>query len=261
MLYYSRIVCLIASLLLITNYNALASPKASFTADHYSGCNPLRVTFTNSSTGATSFYWDFGNSYTTTTTSTSTTTSTAYTTSTKYTATLVAINGSATDTARITITVYDTPVVHFTADTIGCVGSPIHFHDGSTLSTSGSGSYRWNFGNGDTSSSQNPTYNYSATGTYPITLKVTNSAGCFSFLQKINYVTIYGNPTASFTADSTIICGPSGVTNFTNTSTGAATYTWYFGDTYTSTATNPHHTYSGYGSYNVKLVAKSTAGC
>lgn len=56
---------------------------------------------------------------------------------------------------------------------------------------------------------------------------------------------------ANFTSN---ITGNNQVT-FTNTSTNATTYNWYFGDGDTSTLSNPVHTYAGPGTYNVMLIA------
>src|SRR5207237_9997097 len=46
--------------------NAQASPHASFSVNHTSGCAPLSVQFTSTSTGAVSYFWDFGNGNTST---------------------------------------------------------------------------------------------------------------------------------------------------------------------------------------------------
>jgi PKD repeat protein len=48
---------------------------------------------------------------------------------------------------------------------------------------------------------------------------------------------------------------------FTNTSTGAATYFWDFGDGFNSTTTSPNHDYSSPDTYTVTLTATSAAGC
>ena len=62
-------------------------------------------------------------------------------------------------------------------------------------------------------------------------------------------------PTPSFTYISNIFN-----TNFTNTTLQATTYLWNFGDGSFSTLANPSHTYSTYGSYNVKLIASNACG-
>ena len=80
---------------------------ANFTADHINGCAPLVVSFTNSSTGATSYYWDLGNG----TNSTLTNVSGSYITPGTYTVTLTAYNGSSSTTHTLTITVFPSPIV------------------------------------------------------------------------------------------------------------------------------------------------------
>jgi Zn-dependent metalloprotease len=61
--------------------------------------------------------------------------------------------------------------------------------------------------------------------------------------------------TASFTASPTLSCSAPTTVNFTNTSIGAGSFTWHFGDGATSTLASPSHTYTALGTYTVKLVA------
>jgi PKD repeat protein len=88
-----------------------------------------------------------------------------------------------------------------------------------------------------------------------ITVTVYSSRGCSATSDPIS-VTANANPTADFNFS---VNGPT--VNFGNTSTGAATYLWDFGDGETSTAPFLSHTYSSGGSYNVCLTATSSAGC
>src|SRR6185369_8016054 len=75
---------------------SLASPQASFVANQTSGCTPLSVSFTNTSTGAVSYYWDLGNGNT----STLQDPVNLYTNSGSYTITLIATDAlGQTDTA------------------------------------------------------------------------------------------------------------------------------------------------------------------
>lgn len=67
-----------------------------------------------------------------------------------------------------------------------------------------------------------------------------------------------GVPTAAFSANNTLSCSAPLTVNFTNTTTGATTYAWNFGDGSTSTATAPAHTYTAGGTYAVQLVATGT---
>lgn len=59
----------------------------------------------------------------------------------------------------------------------------------------------------------------------------------------------------AFSAASTTSCTLPATIQFNNTTSGGQTYKWYFGDGTTSTATNPSHTYTAPGTYDVKLVA------
>ncbi len=64
-------------------------------------------------------------------------------------------------------------------------------------------------------------------------------------------------PTASFTMANNCVCNNSPF-SFTNTSVGASSYYWDFGDGNNSTVTNPTHTYTNSGTYMVTLYAYST---
>lgn len=66
---------------------------------------------------------------------------------------------------------------------------------------------------------------------------------------------------ALFTVDNTYACTTSQVFTFTNNSQNISTYTWYFGDGTSSTATNPTKTYNSPGTYQVSLVAYGSSEC
>jgi PKD repeat protein len=69
-------------------------------------------------------------------------------------------------------------------------------------------------------------------------------------------VTVNAQPTAAFSSAGTVP-----VINFTNTSTGASTYSWDFGDGNSSSQNNPTHVYQFNGTYTVCLTSTSAAGC
>ncbi len=62
-------------------------------------------------------------------------------------------------------------------------------------------------------------------------------------------------PIASYKVDKNADCVPFTV-YFNNTTVGDATYTWDFGDGFTSNQRSPEHTYQKAGTFNVKLTAK-----
>lgn len=61
--------------------------------------------------------------------------------------------------------------------------------------------------------------------------------------------------TSDFTAALTAGCTTPFTVDFTNLSTNAGTFTWDFGDGNTSTASNPSHTYTSFGTFTVTLTA------
>ncbi|GAB4296311.1 MAG: hypothetical protein Kow0098_19380 [Ignavibacteriaceae bacterium] len=78
----------------------------------------------------------------------------------------------------------------------GIEGNPIDFSSAGSYDPDGSiVSYLWNFGDGNTSTSANPTHTYLSAGTYPVTLTVTDNDGLFdSDVTTANISTIGGDP-------------------------------------------------------------------
>ncbi|HXC03510.1 MAG TPA: PKD domain-containing protein, partial [Bacteroidia bacterium] len=114
-----------------------------------------------------------------------------------------------------------------------------------------------------TSHQQGPRHCYNTPGNYSVTLLVTNANGCSSTLSLPAYIHVYAMPHASFIASpvTTDILHPE--ICFNNTSSGANTWNWNFGDSAsgTSTAQNPCYTYQAVGKYCAKLVVRSIHGC
>ena len=238
----------------------LHAQTAGFTADVDSGCAPLVVHFTNTSTGATSYHWDLGNG----TTSALTDVSGSYLTPGTYTATLIAYNGTSTSTKTMTITVFPSPTVSFVApDTAVCPGTAVNFVSTTVAGVPGALTYIWNFGDGSTSTATSPGHVFPGPGYYNITLFATNAKGCQSSATYGGYVHVYTAPTASFSAPVTTFCNPPGAATFTSGTSGTApfTYAWTFGDGATSTLADPSHTYAATGTYSVRLVVTDGHGC
>ena len=233
---------------------------ANFTADNISGCAPLVVHFTNTSSGATSYSWDLGNS----TTSVLTNVSGSYLTPGTYTVTLTAYNGTSSATHTLTITVYAAPTITFTAsDTSVCPGTSVNFTNTSTPGVPGPVTCIWNFGDGFTSTLANPTHIYATSGYYNVTLSVTNAQGCVTTRTISSFVHVFTKPVPSFAATTVYFCDAPGHAVFNNSSTGTApfTYYWTFGDGGISTAANPTHDYATAGSYTVRLAVTDANGC
>jgi PKD repeat protein len=149
------------------------------------------------------------------------------------------------------------PVADFSANkTTGTAPLSVTFSDQSSGSPT---QWSWDFGDGGTSSAQNPTHSFTADGRYTVSLTATNGVGSDTET-KTNYITVGTAPTAAFHGSPTTGSSPLGV-QFTDDSTGNPTsWTWDFGDSTTSTAQNPTHTYNADGTYTVKLTATNVLG-
>ena len=241
-----------------------AQLTAQFTGTPTSGCAPLLVSYTSSSTGnPISYLWDLGNG----TQSILPNPSATYFTPGSYTIKLVVTNAAGLKdsiTKTNYITVNPKPIVNFTAsDTIGCYPLTTQFTDMSNPVSGTITSWQWDFGDGATSNIPNPSHTYSQ-GTYSVVLRVINDKGCATTLIKPNYIKAVSGVQSAFTYASTgNTCTVPVTINFTNTSTGTGilSYAWNFGDGNTSTATNPTHTYTNTGNYAVTLVVTNNIGC
>ena len=155
------------------------------------------------------------------------------------------------------------PVSKFN-NTISCFGTATQFTDSTTL-VRGTVTYAWDFGDtgaADTSVEQSPSYLFSGPGTYTVTLTTTSNLGYKNTFTKVVQVGYTPVPAFSYTNQ----CDGSPF-SFKNNSTIGGTqttmsYTWDFlNDNTSSTVTDASKTYSGVGSYDVKLTAKSVLNC
>jgi PKD repeat protein len=225
-------------------------PVVSFSSSVNVGCNPLSVSFTNTTSGAPIYSWNFGDGSPLSSTSSP---SHVYAGSGTYSVTLIATQGSCADTLRVQsmIVVYPTPGASFNSASSICLGDTVFFANNST-SSGGITGYSWDFGDGSASSTaSNPYHVYGAPGSYSVTLRCSTNQ-CTD--DTVKTIVVSPAPVASFTSSLTSGCSPLNI-SFTNTTGGSATYSWIFGDGGTSSATSPSHTYNTSGSYDVTLIA------
>ncbi len=145
------------------------------------------------------------------------------------------------------------------------LGRPVVFRDLSLTATSlgAVSSWQWDFGDGSTSTDQNPTHLYAGPGTYDVSLTV-KAGSQQETLKRPGYVKV-DNPevSADFSASSTNI-PTDGVVTFTDLSSSTATpltgWNWDFGDNLTSTDRNPYHQYKNPGLYTVTLTVSTQFG-
>jgi gliding motility-associated-like protein len=255
-------VCLLLTLFL-GSLTIKAQVVAEFNASPASGCSPLIVRFTDVSTGgATQWRWDLGNG----TISFLQNPAATYFSPGKYTIKLVVKNASSEDSMTKTefIEVFAKPIVNFTAATVtGCYPLAVDFRDASAAGSGDITSWLWDFGDGATSTLQNPSHVYNSARNFNVTLQIRNSSGCVSTLTKTSMIQINTGVLAQFTHDNPQTCKAPVTINFQNqsTGTGAVTYQWDFGDGSTSNLLNPSHTYTTNGTYTVKLIVTNANGC
>ncbi|MDQ1355146.1 MAG: vibriolysin, partial [Acidobacteriota bacterium] len=153
------------------------------------------------------------------------------------------------------------PVANFTGTPLtGPAPLTVAFTDTSTNTPT---SWSWNFGDGGTSTVKNPSHQYTAQGTYTVTLTATNAYGSDSET-KTGYIVVTAPqpPVAAFVGSPTSVVVGGSVT-FTDQSTNTPTsWAWTFegGTPATSTVKNPVVTYSAAGTYDVTLIATNAQG-
>ncbi len=204
------------------NIIVTARPTAAFSTTLQTGCSPFHETFSNSSTHATAYWWDFGDSLS----SINTNPNHAYLHGGTYTVTLVAYNDTSicpNDTLVMTnyITVFASPAPIVSGPTSICGG------DSALLTTDSMQAYHWNTG-----ASTQSIY-ADTTGTYSVT--VTDNNGCTGVSSGSNLF-VYPMPVPTITpSGSTSLCLGDSVTL---TSSSADSYLWNTGNTTQSITTD-----------------------
>lgn len=168
--------------------------------------------------------------------------------------------GSCVDSVEKNIVISQSAVPAFSSPKTAFCNFPatVTFTDNSV----GAVSWLWNFGDGSTSTLQNPTHTYTAAGSYNVALNVTNASGCVATIFKSNYITIRPTDINLFNIPARG-CAPFTYTpDFSiNPSEPIASYFWDFGDGFTSNSATPTHTYTAIGSYTLKIRITTISGC
>ena len=231
---------------------------ADFSGTPLTGTMPLSVDFTDLSVGTiTAWSWDFGDGGT----STLRHPQHVYASEGTYTVALI-VDGpggldSETKADYVTVTP-PPPTPDFSgAPLSGSQPLTVTFTDASTGDVS---SYSWSFGDGGTSSAQDPSYTYALFGTYTVSLTATGPGGS-NTETKPAYVTVLPPPpTTDFSGAPTVGPAPLSV-QFSDQSVGIITgWSWDFGDGGSSSLTNPQHTYTDAGTYTVSLSTFGSGG-
>jgi gliding motility-associated-like protein len=237
--------------------NVYKPPVVNFQPNNTTGCQPLTSNFSSNSTAGdgfiTSYFWDFGDGNTLNTSSASV--NHIYNFAGTFSVNLTVTNSfgcSSTYQETNIVTVLPGVIPSFTTDstTICSLNDPVLFKNTSTGVAPLT--YSWNFGDGATSNSQNPSHQYSTKGVYTVQLMVTSPQGCTGNLVRTAYVNA-----ADFNPDfntSALLCSGSGV-QFTDITNPAASGTsqWSFGDGQTGSGNSINHSFTMAGTYNVTM--------
>ena len=243
--------------------SAVSVPVAGFVSNVTSGTTPLHIQFMDVSTNSpTEWIWSFGDGDTSSTQNPTH----IYTQAGTYTVTLAGTNDAGSNTVSKTGYIIVTkpvfiPLASFVSNvTQGTIPLTVQFLDCSTNSPT---SEVWTFGDGGTATGASPAHTYTSSGTYSVTLTVTNSAGNDTVV-RTGYITAWAPvnepPIASFVSTTTSGTVPRTV-QFVDASTNfPVAWLWAFGDGWTSTEQNPLHTYTRMGTYSVTMTATNAWG-
>lgn len=214
----------------------------------YINCGNYSFTFANQSTASsiTNYYWDFGVKTSATDTSSQPTPTYNYADTGTYTLKLKVTNSTGcSDSTTAPVKVYPGFTPNFTY-TGSCYASPFYFKDATFTKFGYVNSWTWNFGDvstsTDTSTFQNPSYQYSAASNKTVLLTVTSSKGCTDTITKT--VVVNDKPIISMPFTDTLICSNDTLPLIAN-STG--TFSW-----------SPNYKISNTSIYNPKVYPQDT---
>ncbi len=148
-------------------------------------------------------------------------------------------------------------------DSMQCNDADNYIFTNNSTFPSGSLTYLWEFGDGDTSTIKNSTKSYNSGGIYNVKLIGTTDKGCMDSVIKNVYV--FHSPKVDFEVNDSFQCFGD-TFKFVNKSTISApwslTYTWDFGDGSARVSTvDTQKLYTAGGTYTVKLIAVSDSFC
>ena len=244
---------------IVKTYDVIPKPDANFVQQTICG---LAIPFIDSSTlvngNIVHWEWDFGDNNTIDSIQNPTHT---YSAPGSYDVTLIVHgNNDCKDTIQKTIITNVKPVPDFNATTV-CFEDSTAFTDLSTIPIGTISDWRWFFGDGNTSTNQNPNYQYGSYGTYDVMLIANTPANCPDTIVK--QITVHPLPELDFSAQSVCLGEATQFTNLSSIPIGTIdSYEWNFDDGInTSTDINPLNTYVNWDEYIVRLVGVSNEGC
>lgn len=230
--------------------------NTSFTAVPTDLVYPNTLVFITNKTndGDWTYQWDFGDS---TFSSSKNPSYHEYDFIGKYKMSLTTQNGFCTELDTQTINIMAPPLfVDFDYDpSTGCAPLTVDFKNMSINAVSSS--YLWDFGDGNTSVVENPTYTYEEPGVYSVSLTASNAGGLTYTEVKNNIIVVVEPPVVDFTVDPKSQVYPNTLVNIENSSvvwTSTPSYLWHYGDgIYTIDKDPGFHYFEFPGDYFISL--------
>ena len=251
-------------IILFLPFRLLSQKNVTITASPNQGCAPLIVNFT--ATSSDSYLWDLGNGNP----SSNATPTATYVNPGTYNVSLTVEQNGQSYSATCSITVFPNPSPNFAVldgTNSGCQPLTTNFTDLSSPASAPLVHWHWDFGDGaaeTSTSSTNPTHEYTLAYDFTVTLEVTDDNGCSDIKVRNQYVHVSPLPVVAIDADTQKFCIAPGTVHFqslANSAAGIATHFWDFGDGTTSTDPNPVHTYNNFQHYDVTLAVTDQNTC
>lgn len=238
------------------------NPQPKFDADIFKGCVPLKVNFIDLSVPTQnpiiSWVWNFGDG----TGSVSQNPSNTYNSESQNNVTLLVLDSKGCKNLLVKnnfVVSTEKPKLDFTySDTVTCK-LPLNVKFVGEVKSNFSTSYSWDFGNNTTSTSLQPSSNFTESKIYPITFVATNSYGCKN--QIVKNITVKEEPfNFKISSPNNKGCVPFKYEFKALSDRTISQYKWTL-DTFLSTKDSGSIIFSKPGTYIMKLVAKDNSGC
>ena len=176
----------------------------------------------------------------------------------QFTITLVVTDNVCSDTATQVVEITPPlPTSSFIGSGEGCAPLTVQFTNTSLLAQG----YQWNFGDGGSSTADNPVYTWTLPGTDTVSLTAFGPGNTTNTAVHVDSIVVHPSAVAYFVIQPTSVIVPTEPVYLYNLSGNADSYLWNFGDGSTSTELNPIHQYTAPGSYDVLLIANNQWNC
>jgi len=237
------------------------STHVTFIYNNFPDCNTFKFTNTSTDYVPGTENWDFGDG----TSSTDQNPEHTYTRAGFYTVVLLALHE---DSPGIFVECWEAHIIEvqiaadFSAE-IACPGAETKFEDLTTHINSNSiTNWKWTFDDPTSAQNltfdQNPTHEFSAPGSYNVTMIATHSSGCTSTIVKT--VVIPDFPTGTF-ATPAQTCEGAALAFDAVLSSNVTSIEWDFAGLQTSESPNTFYAFENPGNYNVTLTSYNVYGC